>query len=381
MLWGEILKRGEKMIEFYKKHGRTLIDWMLITVTGLALLFLFYKFYQYGLAILLSLIIFGMIEPFAKFLHSKLEKKRIKKGVSTFISMLLFLGILFGGITLIGSIVTPQINDFAKTIPKYVDMYQGIVVEKTDELQEKFEALPPEVTEKSKEYATNFLEKIGSMTSGLVIGTINALSASITLAANFLIGLVLAFFLSTEVDQIRNFTNKKLPRTLKNGLHFIKNNVVKGIAKFIVAQLKIIGCTFVIILVGLSIFQVENAFTIALISAVLDLLPIVGVATVFIPWFIYLFATGNIVNGFIILGIWVVVLVFRQIAEPKIMSDSFGISAFVMLAGMALTVNIFGVAGIFLSPIFIILIKAIYDEGLFRKWVKYPKGEYDELGK
>jgi predicted PurR-regulated permease PerM len=73
------------------------------------------------------------------------------------------------------------------------------------------------------------------------------------------------------------------------------------------------------------------------------------------------------------------ILALRQILEPRIMGNSLGVSAFTMLALMVLSTSIFGVAGLILSPILTVLIKALYDQGYFKKWIRLPKEEFEEM--
>jgi len=149
--------------------------------------------------------------------------------------------------------------------------------------------------------------------------------------------------------------------------------VLKGLVTYLKAQLKLVALTFAIIYVALLILRVDNAFSVAVLAAVFDLLPLLGVATVFVPWIIYLFVVGNTT-----LAIWLIVLLgfvilVRQILEPKITGESLGVSAFTMLSFMVVSTSLFGVAGLILSPVLIILIKALYDQGYLQKWIRKPE--------
>jgi len=53
------------------------------------------------------------------------------------------------------------------------------------------------------------------------------------------------------------------------------------------------------------------------------------------------------------------------------------VSAFTMLAFMMISLSLFGVAGLILAPILMILLKALYDQGYFHRWVRFPKDEFN----
>jgi sporulation integral membrane protein YtvI len=364
----------KKLLAFYKKFGKTFVDWGLIIATGLIICFLFTQIYRYASPILFSLIFYILIHPLADFLH----KKGMNKALSTGISTTLLLAIVVGAIKLFGSIIATQINNLTHAIPNYLTMFEKDIVEKVDYYEKKLNhTLPPEVASKIKEYATEIIQKTGNITNSLLSGTVSLFTSSITLVFKLLFGLILALFLCIDTETMKTFGNKKLPKTLKNVLFFIKEHVIKGITKYLIAQFKIVGFTFTFIFIGLLILRVDNAFTVSLISGLLDLLPIIGIPALFIPWIIYLFMVGNTIKAIALATLLLIVVSFRHTAEPKIMGDSFGVPAYVMLSGLVVATSMLGVIGIIASPIMIIVIKALYDDGYFRKWVRYPDGEYD----
>jgi predicted PurR-regulated permease PerM len=163
------------------------------------------------------------------------------------------------------------------------------------------------------------------------------------------------------------------PQTFKTAFAFLKENVFIGIVGYLKAQMKMVTITFLVILICLFIFGVNSAFSIALLAGVFDLLPLLGVSTVFIPWIIYLFAVGQSTLAIELSILLVVVILVRQILEPKITGDSLGVSAFTMLSAMIISLSLFGISGLILSPILIILLKALHEQGYLKRWIRLPE--------
>ncbi len=65
--------------------------------------------------------------------------------------------------------------------------------------------------------------------------------------------------------------------------------------------------------------------------------------------------------------------------EPKIIGDSQGVSASVMLAALIISINILGFVGLLISPIIIILIKALAEQGYLEAWLDLKPGEKEEV--
>jgi predicted PurR-regulated permease PerM len=74
-----------------------------------------------------------------------------------------------------------------------------------------------------------------------------------------------------------------------------------------------------------------------------------------------------------------VTVIVRQLAEPKITGNSIGVSsAYLMLSFAIISLSIFGLAGLILSPILIILLKELWQQGYLQKWIRFPTEEFDE---
>lgn len=362
------------MLSFYKKYYKTVFDIGLMALTIYLFMLTFSYLYRIATPIFLALVIFALIEPLARFLHRKKIKKSIASAISMTIFVIIILGVLIGA----GAIFTAQIYQLTQKIPLYAKTLQEQLFSNMGFWESKLSTIPPEWIAQAKEYSAVITEK-GAQLATTVLGTLFGMLTSVSsFVFNFVIGVILAYFLSIEAESWKRFAMEKTPRTFKNAFFFLKENVLKGIASYIKAQTKLISLTFAIVFIALLILNVPNAFSIALLAAIFDVLPLLGVSTVFVPWIIYLFVVGQTSLAIWLSVLLVVVLAVRQVLEPKITGDSLGVSAFTMLSFMIVSLSLFGVAGVILSPILIILIKALYDQGYLRRWIRLPEEEYDK---
>ncbi|QHW30583.1 AI-2E family transporter [Paenibacillus rhizovicinus] len=361
------------MLSFYRKYWRTAFDIALIVVTVWLIMYVFSYMYRIATPIFLSFIIYLFIEPPARWLCRLGMKKSIASGISVLVFTLVIVAAFVGA----GYIVTSQILGLADKLPTYqhllVDQFQS----NTGKLQERISGLPPDVVDKAEEVigyitdwgsdiAIQFLRWLGS----------HLMSFS-TFIINFSIGIILAYFLSLEINDWKRLAQEKTPNTFKRAFKFLRENVFVGIAGYLKAQGKLISITFIVIFVSLLLLKVPNALSISLLAAFFDVLPLLGVSTVFIPWIIYLFIVGNFSLAIWLSALLLLVVLTRQILEPKITGDTLGVSAFTMLAFMIISLSIFGVSGVILSPILMILLKALYDQRYFHRWIHSPTGEFE----
>jgi len=362
------------MISFYQKYWRTAFDIALIALTVYLIMFAFSYFYRIATPIFLCFIIFMFIEPPTRWM----TRIGIRKSIAAGISVLIFTLIIVGAFVGAGFIMTTQITGLAEKLPYYQQLFTDQFQKNSAYIEGKMQALPPGVTEKATElvgYITNWGQKIAASFLLSLGGYLKSVS---TFIFNFAIGIILAYFLSLEIADWKKMAREKTPKTFKTAYSFLRNNVFAGISGYLKAQGKLISITFAVIFVSLLLLGVENAFSISLLSAVFDVLPLLGVGTVFVPWIIYLFIVGQTTLAIWLTVLFLAVVLTRQILEPKITGDTLGVSAFTMLAFMIISLSLFGVAGVILSPILMILIKALYDQGYFHRWIHLPRDEYDQ---
>ncbi|MEC0230213.1 sporulation integral membrane protein YtvI [Paenibacillus alba] len=362
------------MLSFYRKYWRTAFDIALIVLTVYLFMLLFSYLYRIATPIFLALIIFMMIEPFARFLHRKGMRKSIASAISTLLFVLIILGALAGAVV----IFTSQIMSLVDKVDDYQAIFNDQIVHKISELNDRFQTLPPDVITKAKDYAGQFAGNASKFIIAFLSGLVASLTTFSTFMFNFIVGIILAYFLSIEIDSWKRLAGDNTPKTFKTVFFFLKENVVKGIVSYIKAQSKLISLTFIVIFIALLALGVNNAFSISLLSAIFDVLPLLGVSTLFIPWIIYLFIVGQTSLAIWLSAILLVVIMVRQIMEPKITGESLGVSAFTTLAFMIVSLSLFGFAGVILSPVLIILIKALHTQGYLQRWIRKPEDEYVE---
>ena len=108
-------------------------------------------------------------------------------------------------------------------------------------------------------------------------------------------------------------------------------------------------------------FNVKFRVLIAILIAFVDALPILGAGTIIIPWAIISAFNGDITLAISLISLYVVIIVTRQLVEPKIISSHIGIHPIFTLISMYTGFKIIGIIGMFLGPIILIILKNIFE--------------------
>lgn len=190
-----------------------------------------------------------------------------------------------------------------------------------------------------------------------------------------------AVYVTAELDKINAFFVSMLPSGARESVKKCADVLKKTGGRYIRSYAVIFLITFTELLTGFLILEIKYEFTLALIIALIDLLPVIGVGTALIPWSIVLILSGNYYKGFGLLILFGVSTIIRQITEPKIVSDNVGLPPIVTLTAMYAGFRFLGVAGILVMPFAAVLIKSLNEAGVIRLWKNAEEKELPPKGK
>lgn len=172
----------------------------------------------------------------------------------------------------------------------------------------------------------------------------------------FIIMLVMGcFYICAGYYEIGEYIERHLPKEGAEMITRIRKQMATTGRRYLRAFATMFAITFAELLLGLLILKIEYAFTLALLIAALDILPVFGTGTILIPWGIILLFTGDYYTGFGLLIMYAVVTIIRQIMEPRIVGISIGLHPLITLISIYVGFRLFGFIGMILLPITVIL--------------------------
>ncbi len=174
--------------------------------------------------------------------------------------------------------------------------------------------------------------------------------------------IISCFYFSLDLSNINFNILSIFPEKTRILISEFKRGVFKSAVKYVKSYLLIMLITFAELLIGLSVLRVRYALLLAVIFSVIDLLPVLGVGTMLVPWGIFSLFNGHLYQGAGLLILYVVITVVRQVTEPKIIGKHFGIHPLLTLFSMYAGAEIFGFFGIVIGPVSVIFIKSIIEK-------------------
>ena len=214
--------------------------------------------------------------------------------------------------------------------------------------------------------------------SAMITGTVGKIPSFVIAVVVFMISTV---FISADYDKIKKFFIKQVKPERARKISDAWHLGVNSLKKMIKAYCLIILITTFELTVGFYILKFIGVFDspyiifISVAIAFIDIIPVLGTGTVLLPWSVISFITGNIGMGIGVLVLYVIILVIRQIIEPKLVAGQVGLPPIVTIIAMYVGSKTLGVLGFFILPFIVILIKVYNDAGLIHVFKDVHDGE------
>ena len=170
---------------------------------------------------------------------------------------------------------------------------------------------------------------------------------------------IAGFYFCVDRHGIENRLLSLLPKGIRERIPAWGRGIKQVSFRYLRAYLWLLLLTFSELFIGFCILRVEYAFLLAALIAVVDLLPILGVGTVLIPWAVIEMINRNARFGIGLLILSGTVSVLHQILEPKLVGKSLGLHPLLTLMAGYVGYRSFGFLGMAVAPFVALLCKSL----------------------
>lgn len=306
-----------------------------------------------------------MLKPLINLITKKLK---INRKIVAGITVLVFYATVGALFTLIVVKVFIALKEvFAKLPGVYMNSIEPFFYQLSSNVDDWVIKLDPTLVQTIRDIISSIAESLGTIVSSISSGVVSFVSSTLSMVPSFFIMLIFtiisSFFIAMDYVKITGFITKQFSPKMRSIFFEVKDYIVGTLFKFVKAYSIIISITFIELSIGLSILRIENAITIALLIACVDILPVLGTGGIVIPWiFIELFK-GNVPLAIGLTILYVTITVVRNIIEPKIVGQQVGLHPIIMLVCIFIGARLFGFLGVFALPIIVIILKNLNDTG------------------
>lgn len=345
---------------------------IIIAYTAIAIIatWLFFKFALPWFApFILAFITATIIEPAVRKL---MKKYNFQRGFAAACCTVIILVLIIAILVLITGRAAYEISAFVKSLPSILSRIPALTSSVENSLTNYISQAPLDVQNYFFNAVDSISKKISELPaslSGELLGFLSTVAAAtpkiILFSVTYAIGV---FFISSRYREITSFILRQIPQRWQSEARVVKRDLLSTLGKWLKAQFTLMCITFLELTVAFFILKIDYAALLALLIALIDALPILGVGTVLIPWALIELLYGNTAAAISLIIIYCIVALVRSLLEPKLIGSQIGLSPIVTLICMYVGFCSAGILGMILFPIAVIMLKQFNDKGYIKLW-------------
>ena len=301
--------------------------------------------YPIVLAILFSYLLF----PLANFLETK---ARFPRALSILVSILIFLGVIFG----IGNLFFAQIKVFVADFPVLKEQAISNLENLQAFIEKRFGVAIDDQELWVQERISTFFESSGELFKDI------AHVATGTIEAVVLIP-IFSFFMLMYRDRAKIFLFKLTEKGKGKLTEKVLEQISKVTIRYVGGVLTVVFILAISHSIALSIIGVKYAIVLAIMAATISVIPYFGtLISAVIPLTFALIAHDNIyIPIFILLYFWLIMFIDHNLLTPTIVGGNVSLNPLITIISIIVAATIWGIPGMIVIVPVIAVIKIICD--------------------
>lgn len=341
---------------FFRNMSGNIGKKILYAVIGAAVIYISVKFiFPALLPFIISFILAIILQKPVNFCEKKLK---IPRGISSAFFMLGITALVFALLFAAFSSAVREAAEFISEIASGNSSFLSGFSAFTDKIGAYGDKFIKEIFPASQEnidtadmlrsFFVSALKKAAVFISGIIAGTVSAMPRALI----FLVVLIFSgIYFCADYPKIRAFFVSLLTGKAKKYSSYIKKEGIMAAAGCVKSYFIIFLLTFGELFLGFVLMRQKGAFLLALITATVDILPVLGTGTVLLPWAAALLIIGKGARALKLLILYAVITAIRQIAEPRLVGNVTGLHPALTLMCMYTGLHFAGAAGMIFLPV------------------------------
>lgn len=301
-----------------------------------------------------------LAEPGVAFLHRKL---RLPRAAAAALTLTLGFVMIFILLWLVAAAAYRELAVLASGLPAFFERISGTVSALREWAMALVSRAPDGLSQGLGQWVTNLfangsvlLERGATAVLGAVGNLMSGLPGGALLVGTAVIS---SFMISAQLPALKARAGRMLSRQrLQKWLRALRR-VKEAVGGWLKAQVKLSGVTFLIVAGGFLLLRVGNPLFWALITAVVDAVPVLGTGTVLIPWCLWAFTQGETVRAVGLLGVYITAVLIRSALEPKLVGHQLGLNPLLTLVSLYAGYRLWGIPGMIFAPILTVTAKQL----------------------
>ena len=319
-------------------------------------------FWKYLLPILMPFVIGFVIASIVQLPLNSLRLKGPRKNKAAAIVLCIgFYALLVWGMVFFSAKVISEISNFAAAVPdlfydhlypfiwKVGDWVQNILEPIDMTLAQLVNEVGKTVASSLAKYATQFS---GWAVKALATGVVSIPGALVTI----IVTIVASFYIAADYQTVLSFLKKLIPASHRDKVVEVVGYAEHAVVVYIKSYALLFLLTAAELWFGFWLLDIPYKAGLAVGIAFFDLMPILGVGGILMPWGTIGLLMGNFKIGLGIWALYLVITAIRNAVEPKLVGQQIGLHPLATLVAMVVGLELAGLPGMMLLPISLVAI-------------------------
>lgn len=297
----------------------------------------------------LGLLIAWLVEPAINYF----VKNKVGRKLATVVVYLILIFIII----LIAALIVPefiaQVNELITRIPNFLKSINTFI---NDTFKNTADFNLSSVKESLINTINNF---VNNFTSENLTGIVEKLSSSIKVVSNFVLGILIAFYLSLDFKNVNKYVSILIPNRFHEDIKKITTPLNEMLRNYVNGTL--LSCLFVMILslIGFLISGVSSPLLFAIFCAITNLIPYFGPYIGGIPVVLIGFTMNPYVGFGCLITVVLVQFLEGNILNPLIVGKAVDLHPVILMLSLLVFEYFFGIFGMVIAVPIVATIKIV----------------------
>ena len=340
------------------RKSKFLINFAYYAILSFLIVYLFKFIIIYLFPIIIGFLVTVMVQKPAVVFSKALK---IRKGNCALVLVIITYAII---IFLLAFLIIKTWGGLAQLFKNYsyiFDDISAVISKLSNNINAISDKIPNTLVSSIENTLSNLISSISSYVSTVAKNTAKIMPMFFT---GSIVTIIASCYIAKDYDRFKDSVGSVISNKYKIVIQEIRELLKNNILKLIKGYLYLLVITFIELSIGLLSLGISDAILIASIIALVDLLPILGTGAVLIPWGVYQIMLGNYFLGVGLMILYAIILLVKNIIEPKIIGKQIGLHPLISLIALFIGFKLFGFIGIFALPLAVMLLWKMYERGI-----------------
>ena len=265
--------------------------------------------------------------------------------------------------------IIKEIGDFAMSVPDlFYDSLYPLIWDLGDQIQLILEPIDMSLAQLVNEVGKTLASTLAGYATKISAWAVRTVATGAVSIPGALIQLIIivvsSFYMAADYQTVIDFLKGLIPASQRDDMVKVVSYARTAVVAYIKSYSIMFCITFLELWIGLTLLKIPYELGLAFFIAVFDLMPILGVGGILLPWGGVALILGNLKMGIGIIALYLVIAAVRNTVEPRIVGKEIGLHPLATLVAMVVGLRLIGLVGMLMLPITMVAIVKLREGSL-----------------